>query len=121
MNKLVSIGCIAIGFALSGCASPPPEVSASVPLLSSDATFDADYLSPQVSSQMDVATPGDVVVRQIGDLTVLSGYQSALGLECKKLLVNAPQFKPYKTAACKNAQGWFLTPSLMPVEATDTQ
>ncbi|MBW8190764.1 hypothetical protein K0504_06935 [Neiella marina] len=102
---------------LAACASPPPEVTASVPLLIEKATYDASYLSSNTANQLEMAAVGSVIVNGNEQISVIHQYVSALGMPCKKIIVSTPAYAPYKTAACKNDEGWFTTPSLMPIEA----
>lgn len=117
MNKITSVlGASVVACMLAACASPPPEVSASVPLLTKEATFDAHYLPADISASLESALVGTAIQSGSEHFMVTQGYVSALGLSCKKILVSSQSHATYKTAACKNDKGWFTTPSLMPLE-----
>lgn len=104
---------IVVSMLLSGCNVSPPNVSASIPLVTKDNFKNYTLLPQGVASKLDAAQLGQVIKHKNSSWIIGSNYTSALGYFCKQLEVNDAMGHSYDAAVCKVEQGWFFVPPLM--------
>lgn len=104
---------IATSFFLSGCNISPPNVSASIPLVTNEDSTKYSLLPSGIASELESAQLGQVIKYNNDSWIIGSNYTSALGHVCKQLEVNEVDGQTYDAAVCKAEHGWFLVPPLM--------
>lgn len=104
---------MSLAISLSGCAHEPKKVEASRPLVNPAASTEQQAMPANLQTSLNTLPQGAAL--NTGSATFILGqrYVSALGRECVELLLNDYQGHSQKrSAACKNAEQWYLIPQL---------
>ena len=121
MNRLIrkTIPLTATLLILQGCVSAPPEVSASIPLIGKQVTQEGDYLPKEIQTTISATESGKVIPFNNKKIIVGRKYMSAMGLNCKEVIITDTSSMNYETSICKSKQGWFLVPDLMAKQTSE--
>lgn len=103
---------MSLALQLSGCAHEPKKVEASRPLVNPTASTDLQAMPANLQSALNTLPQGAALSTGSNSFILGQRYVSALGNECVELLLNNYQGHSQRSAACKNAEQWYLIPQL---------
>ena len=112
MTRLKKFLVLLLAIQLGGCAYQPKQVEASRPLVNSAVTMNQTALPQEQQQALNTLPSGASVDTASGTIRLGQRYTSALGRECRELLVDRGQAHAQRNAACRIAEQWYLIPQL---------
>lgn len=118
-KKIALISIFTVSLALQACVSAPPDVHASIPLISSQGEQEGEYLSEALQNVMKNRESGEVLSSRSKKILLGRDYVSAMGLNCKVVVITESELMNYETSMCQSEKGWFIVPDLMDKQTSE--